>query len=267
MSGAGCATTGSRASRPTRCSPRSPTRSTAADSRARSSRGRPPDGHRGDRGPPARWLRRPAQAGRLPRRPLLRPRRRALGALHAPRPVAGAAAAGRCRGGRRRRHPALPRRLRPRKPREPRALVRHYLAGPGRPLAARPRRPGRRGAALRRARRHAGRGRRRRPPRPAGRRGAAAARLRPPRRRRPARPRRRPAAPARRPRLPPAGLALTGRVRDGRIAGTWSHEARGSRLAVEVAPFEPPRGVRRAIEEEAAALAGFLGGEPELRWA
>jgi hypothetical protein len=54
---------------------------------------------------------------------------------------------------------------------------------------------------------------------------------------------------------------------DGRIAGTWSHEPSGSRLAVEVAPFEPPKGaIRRAIEEEAAALAAFLGGELELRW-
>jgi winged helix DNA-binding protein len=52
---------------------------------------------------------------------------------------------------------------------------------------------------------------------------------------------------------------------DGRMAGVWSHEARGSRVAVAVEPFAPlGRRVVRAVEEEAARLAGFLGGELEL---
>jgi len=54
---------------------------------------------------------------------------------------------------------------------------------------------------------------------------------------------------------------------DGRIAGTWRHEAAGRRLAVRVAPFRAvaPR-VRAAVEEEAARLAAFLGGTPDLAW-
>jgi winged helix DNA-binding protein len=53
----------------------------------------------------------------------------------------------------------------------------------------------------------------------------------------------------------------------GRIAGVWSHERQGSRLAVEVAPFETlPAAERRGVEAEAEGLAGFLGGRLELRW-
>jgi Winged helix DNA-binding domain len=54
---------------------------------------------------------------------------------------------------------------------------------------------------------------------------------------------------------------------DGRMAGVWSHERRGDRLAVEVAPFGPLGGdERRAVEAEAEALAAFLGGPLEIRW-
>jgi Winged helix DNA-binding domain len=53
----------------------------------------------------------------------------------------------------------------------------------------------------------------------------------------------------------------------GRIAGVWSHERQGARLAVEVAPFgRLAAGARRGVEAEAEALAGFLGGRLELRW-
>jgi hypothetical protein len=53
----------------------------------------------------------------------------------------------------------------------------------------------------------------------------------------------------------------------GRMAGVWSHERQGERLAVEVAPFGSlPAGVRRGVEAEAEALAGFLGGRLDLRW-
>lgn len=45
----------------------------------------------------------------------------------------------------------------------------------------------------------------------------------------------------------------------GRVAGTWSHEVTGSRLRVEVDPFESyPKPVRDGVEEEVAALARFL---------
>jgi uncharacterized protein YcaQ len=54
---------------------------------------------------------------------------------------------------------------------------------------------------------------------------------------------------------------------DGRIVGVWSHERRGDRIAVEVAPFTPLRGrARAAVEAEADALAEFLGGRLELTW-
>jgi hypothetical protein len=55
---------------------------------------------------------------------------------------------------------------------------------------------------------------------------------------------------------------------DGRITGTWSHERKGGRLVLQVTPFERPElAVRRAVEEEAAALAAFMGGDPEVGWA
>jgi len=54
----------------------------------------------------------------------------------------------------------------------------------------------------------------------------------------------------------------------GRMAGVWSHEAKGDRLVVEIEPFaELGRRERAAAEAEAASLAGFLGGRLELRWA
>ena len=53
---------------------------------------------------------------------------------------------------------------------------------------------------------------------------------------------------------------------DGRIAGVWSHERAGDRLVVEIEPFARlPRAVKAGAEAEAEALAGFLGGELELR--
>jgi hypothetical protein len=54
---------------------------------------------------------------------------------------------------------------------------------------------------------------------------------------------------------------------DGRMAGVWSHERRGARLAVEVEPFARLTRDQRAVAEaEAQALAAFLGGELELRF-
>jgi hypothetical protein len=53
---------------------------------------------------------------------------------------------------------------------------------------------------------------------------------------------------------------------DGRIAGVWSHERAGDRLVVEIEPFARlPRAVKAGAEAEAEALAGFLGGQLELR--
>jgi uncharacterized protein YcaQ len=52
---------------------------------------------------------------------------------------------------------------------------------------------------------------------------------------------------------------------DGRMVGVWSHERKGDRVVVEVEPFgRLSRAVRESVEAEAAALAGFLGGELEL---
>ncbi len=54
---------------------------------------------------------------------------------------------------------------------------------------------------------------------------------------------------------------------DGAIAGVWEHERSGDRLAVTIAPFaKQPKSVRDAAEREAARLAGFLGGEPQVIW-
>jgi hypothetical protein len=55
---------------------------------------------------------------------------------------------------------------------------------------------------------------------------------------------------------------------DGRIAGVWRHERKGSRLEVRIEPFtDVPAPVRRAAEEEAERLARFLGGALTLSWA
>jgi hypothetical protein len=53
---------------------------------------------------------------------------------------------------------------------------------------------------------------------------------------------------------------------DGRIAGVWSHERAGDRLVVEIERLgRLPRAARAGAEAEAELLAGFLGGELELR--
>ena len=55
---------------------------------------------------------------------------------------------------------------------------------------------------------------------------------------------------------------------DGRMEGVWSHERKGERLVVELEPFgRLPRAVRPGAEAEAAALAGFLGGELQVSFA
>lgn len=54
---------------------------------------------------------------------------------------------------------------------------------------------------------------------------------------------------------------------EGRMQGVWRHEKKGRRLVVRIQPFSRPSArVRRAAEEEAQQLAGFLGGELELSW-
>jgi hypothetical protein len=53
----------------------------------------------------------------------------------------------------------------------------------------------------------------------------------------------------------------------GRMAGVWSHERKGDRIAVEIEPFgRLGRAERAAAEVEAEALARFLDGRLELRW-
>jgi hypothetical protein len=55
---------------------------------------------------------------------------------------------------------------------------------------------------------------------------------------------------------------------DGRIAGVWSHAAKGDRLTVTVEPFaRPAAAVKAGAEAEAERLASFLGGELALDWA
>jgi hypothetical protein len=49
-------------------------------------------------------------------------------------------------------------------------------------------------------------------------------------------------------------------VLDGRFAGVWSWERKGTKLVVEVEPFAGVSLPRAAVEEEAARLAEFLGG-------
>jgi hypothetical protein len=54
---------------------------------------------------------------------------------------------------------------------------------------------------------------------------------------------------------------------DGRIAGVWSHDVAGGRVAVDVEPFERiGADVKAAVEAEVERLAEFLGGSAELRW-
>lgn len=52
---------------------------------------------------------------------------------------------------------------------------------------------------------------------------------------------------------------------DGRLVGVWRHVRSGSRLNVDIEPFEElPTWVRRGAEHEAERLAEFLGGKLEL---
>jgi hypothetical protein len=54
---------------------------------------------------------------------------------------------------------------------------------------------------------------------------------------------------------------------DGRMAGVWRHEIRGSRVDIAVEPFLPaPAWVRRGVGEEGERLAAFLGGRLSLVW-
>lgn len=54
---------------------------------------------------------------------------------------------------------------------------------------------------------------------------------------------------------------------DGRMAGVWQHERKGQHVVVQIEPFaEVPAPARQAAEDEAARLAGFIGGVLELRW-
>jgi hypothetical protein len=52
---------------------------------------------------------------------------------------------------------------------------------------------------------------------------------------------------------------------EGRAAGIWRHERRGSRLDVRIEPFRRlSAGVRRAVDEEVERLAAFLAAPVEL---
>ncbi len=52
---------------------------------------------------------------------------------------------------------------------------------------------------------------------------------------------------------------------DGRIAGTWSYRASGSKMEIEMQAFKGfSRTVRSGLEQEAAGLAHFFGKEPEI---
>jgi hypothetical protein len=66
----------------------------------------------------------------------------------------------------------------------------------------------------------------------------------------------------------PQGWISPALLVDGRVAGVWSHEVGRGRVAVAIEPFaRVPAAVRRAAEAEAARLAAFLGGDPEVTWA
>ncbi len=55
---------------------------------------------------------------------------------------------------------------------------------------------------------------------------------------------------------------------DGRMAGVWSHDVAGGRVAISVEPFAAVGSdVRAGVEAEAQRLAAFLGGEPDVAWA
>lgn len=54
---------------------------------------------------------------------------------------------------------------------------------------------------------------------------------------------------------------------NGRIAGVWRHELKGSRVDVTIEPFDKvPSWVRKGAEEETERLGEFLGGSVVIRW-
>lgn len=54
---------------------------------------------------------------------------------------------------------------------------------------------------------------------------------------------------------------------EGRMAGVWRHERRGTALRVGIEPFgRLPRAARAAAASEVELLARFLGGEAALDW-
>lgn len=54
---------------------------------------------------------------------------------------------------------------------------------------------------------------------------------------------------------------------NGRMAGVWKHARKGSRLLVEIAPFDRLTVmVREQLEIESARLAEFLGGDLSVKW-
>ena len=257
----GCATTASRASRPTRCSTRSRSRSTAAGSRARSW---PPQvarltgveglddklrGGFGDLLKPAAFrgdLCFAPNDGRNVR--FARPDQWLGSWEPIDRDEAMRAVA--------RRYLAV---YGPGDARDLRALVRHHLARPGREVARRARGRGGRRRGRGRARGDAGRGRGGGGGRRAGGRRAAAAGVRPLRRRRAARRRRRAGAGDARRVYRPQGWLSPVLLVDGRMAGVWSHERKGARLTVAIEPFEPLEPwVRDGAEAEAERLAAFV---------
>jgi hypothetical protein len=55
---------------------------------------------------------------------------------------------------------------------------------------------------------------------------------------------------------------------NGRMAGTWRHQIKGSRVEEVIEPFlEAPLWVRRAAARESERLAAFLGGALSLTFA
>ena len=257
--------------RPTRCSTRSRPRSTAAaHARGAGRRGRARERHRGARRQAARRLRRPAEAGRFPRRPVLRPQRRPQRAVRAAGPVAGAAAGDRSRRGDARRSRAATSSVYGPATRE--TFARWFgitsAAQAGKWLAmlgddaveveVEGKRALMLAADVEEAAAARARGRR-----------AAAAGVRPLRRRRAARRRRRArrrtnaaASIGRRAGCRPFCWSTGGWPACGRTSGA------GSAVAVEVEPFKAVEPwVKAGVEAEANALAAFIGGELQLTWA
>ena len=66
----------------------------------------------------------------------------------------------------------------------------------------------------------------------------------------------------------PQGWISAVLVVDGRIEGVWRHERRSGAVAIEIEPFaDPGAAIRERAQAEAARIAAWLGGEPEVRWA